>query len=335
MAQTQESTHATIDHIARSTLCVPNFAQDAITHAGDEGFSDVLRKYFVSTENNASERLVAMKEKLRDASTHDFWSILMEEMCEITGSQCGFVAKRMLVDDSHTAVEMPPLGEPGSCLMGVAFYVNDGQEVKKLFRDYQFHAYGAPCAYMKHDKVFIVPERMMDLVPNNPNAGSLPWKESDAYIGIPLFADGKCFAHFGMIWSSEGNARRNLGWGYIEMFMHALEDLVIERILSGRSFAKEPEPEAKPVERVIPLDAITAAQSLRPYARSLSHELRTPMQGVVGMLDIMYSAVLEGIDTQRSEKVKAVFRELKENIEQAQGRSSKKHSWLLLNLIQS
>lgn len=322
MPQTRESTRATINHIARSTLCVPSFAQDAITHAGDDGFHDVLRQYFDSPVNNASEQLVALKNNLRKASTYDFWSILMEGMCSITGAQCGFVAKRMLVDDRNTAVEMPPLGEPGSCLMGVAFYVDDGLEIKKLYRDYQFNAYGAPCAYMKHDKVFIVPERMMELVPNNPNADSLPWKESDAYIGIPLFAEGKCFAHFGMIWSAEGNRARTLNWEYIEVFMHALEDLVAERILAGRGFAREAEAPAKPLAKIIPLDAITAAQSLKPYARSLSHELRTPMQGVVGMLDIMYSAVLEGIDTQRSEKVKAVFRELKDNIEQAQGGST-------------
>ena len=66
----------------------------------------------------------------------------MEEMCDIVGAQCGFVAKRVLVDDENTAVEMPPIGEPGSCLLGVAFYLNGGHAVKQMYHDYRYHAYG-------------------------------------------------------------------------------------------------------------------------------------------------------------------------------------------------
>jgi signal transduction histidine kinase/AmiR/NasT family two-component response regulator len=304
--------------IARSTLCLPNFAQNIVTHHGDEGFSELLQRHFEVNENNAAEQLVDLKKTLSSASTYDFWTVLMNEMCKITGANVGFVAKRLLVDDQNTVVEMPPLGEPGSCLMGVAFYLNDGKGYENMLRDYQYTAYGAPCAYMKHDKVFVVPERLTELFPDNPN--KFPWEICDSYLGVPLFADGKCCGHFGMIWSDEGAKKRKLSWGFLEMFMHSLEDMVLQRMLEGRSFVREnPETQEK-AERMIPLDAITAAQSLKPYARSLSHELRTPMQGVVGMLDIMYSAVVEGIDTQKSEKVRAVFRELKENIEQAQGK---------------
>jgi hypothetical protein len=308
--------------IDRATLCLPDFARDSIVHGGDERFKDVLRQYFPTSESNATERLVDLKARLRKASTHDFWGILMEEMCDITGSQCGFVAKRMLVDDQDSAVEMPSLGEPGSCLMGVAFYVNNGSDTKELYRDYRYHAYGTPCAHMKHDKVFIVPERMTEFVPNNPNAASMPWKQSEAFIGVPLFSEeGKCFAHFGLIWSSEGAITRKLGWSFIEMFLHSLEDMILQRILEGRGFAKDvPEPESTPA-KVIPLSAITAAQSLKPYARSLSHELRTPMQGVVGMLDIMYSTVLDSIANQQSEMVRKVFKDLKSHIETVQGES--------------
>lgn len=153
-------------------------------------------------------------------------------------------------------------------------------------------------------------------MPNNPNA--LPFT-SEAYIGVPLFYEGKCFAHFGMIWSDEGAKKKDLGWGFIEMFLHSLEDMIIQRIVEGEGFAKEPVPEAQ--AKLIPLDAITASQSLKPYARSLSHELRTPMQGVVGMLDIMYSTVVGSMEAQSHDHVRAVFRDLKENIEQAQGKS--------------
>jgi len=301
----------------RASLCLPHFGKDSILHGGDEGFKDVLRQYFPSAESNASERLVDLKSRLRSASTHDFWGLLMEEMCDITGAQCGFVAKRMLVDDQDSAVEMPELGEPGSCLMGVAFYINNGSDVKQLYRDYRYHAYGTPCAHMKYDKIFIVPERMEEFVPNNPNP--MPWKHSEAFIGLPLFTEGKCFAHFGMIWSSEGAVTRKLGWTFIEMFLHSLEDMILARILEGRGFAKEMAPPDSAPAKIIPLSAITASQSLKPYARSLSHELRTPMQGVVGMLDIMYSTVLDAIATQQNDRVRDVFTDLKNHIEVVQG----------------
>ena len=223
----------------------------------------------------------------------------------------------MLVDDQDSAIEMPELGEPGSCLMGVAFYINNGADVKDMYRDYRYHAYGTPCAHMKHDKVFIVPERMTEFVRNNPNP--MPWKKSEAFIGLPLTAEGKCFAHFGMMWSSEGASKRKLSWPFIEMFMHSLEDIILERILEGRGFVKEAAaPESTPA-KVIPLSAITASQSLKPYARSLSHELRTPMQGVVGMLDIMYATVLDAIANQQSDRSRSVFEELKNHIEVVQG----------------
>jgi hypothetical protein len=177
----------------------------------------------------------------------------------------------------------------------------------------------SPFAHMKHDKVFVIPERMLEFVPNSPNA--LPWKQSEAFIGVPLFHRGKSFAHFGMIWSLEGASKRQLSWSFIEMFLHSLEDMILQRILEGRGFAKEPASPRSVPARIIPLDAITVSQSLKPYARSLSHELRTPMQGVVGMLDIMHSTVIDAMETQTSKRAKAVFEELKANIETVQGKT--------------
>jgi hypothetical protein len=303
--------------IDRASLCLPHFGKNSILHGGDEGFKDVLGQYFPSAESNASERLVDLKSRLRGASTHDFWAVLMEEMCDITGAQCGFVAKRMHVDDQDSAVEMPELGEPGSCLMGVAYYLTNGSDVNELYRDYRYHTYGTPYAHMKYDKIFIVPERMAEFVPNNPNP--MPGTHSEAFIGVPLFTEGKCFAHFGMAWSSEGASTRKLGWAFIEMFLHSLEDMILARILEGRGFAKEMVPPDSAPAEVIPLSAITASQSLKPYARSLSHELKTPMQGVVGMLDIMYSTVLDAIASQQNDRARDVFKDLKSHIEVVQG----------------
>jgi signal transduction histidine kinase len=70
---------------------------------------------------------------------------------------------------------------------------------------------------------------------------------------------------------------------------------------------------------VNPEHAIVATQSLKPYARSLSHELRTPMHGVIGMLDVMHAKVQEAIEAQDNPKIGIIFQALKENIEVVQG----------------
>ncbi|KAK5003049.1 hypothetical protein LTR28_010649, partial [Elasticomyces elasticus] len=171
---------------------------------------------------------------------------------------------------------------------------------------------------MRHDKIFIIPERLNDFIgPANPNKLPFP---GEAYMGVPLFAEGKCFAHFGVMWSAEGAAKRQLSWAYLEMMFHSLEDLILQRFLEGANFIKSA---ALPRQRhqVIPHEAVTAAQSLKPYARSLSHELRTPMQGVVGMLDVMYATVQEAAEGQTNMHTRQVFETLKENIEIVQDSS--------------
>ena len=291
-------------------------------HDGDTGFRETVQQHYSISENNAVEQLVRLKQKLAEASTYDFWSLLMEGMTRITSAQYGFVAKRILVDDQNSAVEMPPLGEPGSCLLGVAFYYNDGHQLTNLHRDYKYLAYGAPCHNMKHDKVFLIPDGLPAFVTNNPNEFPFP---TEAYLAVPLFAEGKCFAHFGMMWTEQGLKQLDLGWAYVEMLLHSLEDMILQRLVEGESFAKSAE-NNRPA-RVIPADAVTAAQSLKPYARSLSHELRTPMQGVVGMLDVMHATVQESLEGQSDPGVRRVFKTLRENIEVVQGKPVDRARW--------
>ena len=136
-----------------------------------------------------------------------------------------------------------------------------------------------------------------------------------------FFYQGKCFAHFGMMWTKTGLNQRDVSWGYLEMLLHALEDIIVDRLLTGRGFAKKASQQTASTSTVIPQTAITAQQSLKPYARSLSHELRTPMQGVVGMLDVMHATVQEAIEGQTSSKLRNIFQALKENIEVVQDSS--------------
>lgn len=302
--------------LERSSLCISSSKPGVASHAGERGFAEDVVKHFSAAENNAAEQLVKLKAELRIVDTETFWARLMEGMTEICHAQYGFVAKRILVDDHDSAIEMPPIGEPGSCLMGVAFYYNDGREIQGMHRDYKYLAWGAPCAHMRHDKVFLVPEKLGQFITNNPNAFPFP---TDAYLGVPLFAEEKCFAHFGMMWTEEGLEKRDVSWAFLEMLLHSLEDLILERLLAGESFAKNRTQEK--TTKVIPQEAITATQSLKPYARSLSHELRTPMQGVVGMLDVMHATVQEAIEGQSSAKLRNIFQALKENIEVVQDSS--------------
>ncbi len=67
---------------------------------------------------------------------------------------------------------------------------------------------------------------------------------------------------------------------------------------------------------------VPAAHFFKPYARSLSHELRTPMHGVIGMLDVMHATVQEAIESQQSFNIRSIFQALKENIEVVQGISA-------------
>lgn len=304
-----------VEMMERATLCVSGPHPGVAAHSGDEGFREVVEEHFSAAENNAVEELVQLKKRLREASTYDFWSLLMEGMTEISGGQYGFVTKRILVDDQDTAVEMPPIGEPGSCLLGVAFYYNDGHDLKDLHRDFKYLAYGAPCHHMKHDKVFLIPNKLQEFILNNPNSFPFP---TDAYLGIPLFLEGKCFGHFGMMWTQEGVRQKKLTWAYIEMLLHALEDLILERLEAGMGFSRGREGE--PRANIIPAEAVTAQQSLKPYARSLSHELRTPMQGVVGMLDVMHATVQESLEGQSDAMIRKVFKTLRDNIEVVQGK---------------
>ena len=306
--------------IERKSLCLPSVEPGVATQFGENGFVQNLTNHFVSAENNALEKIVQLKKELKTADTESFWSRLMEGVTDICHAQYGFVAKRVLTDDHNSAIEMPTIGDPGSCLLGVAFYYNDGDKQKGLHRDYKYLAWGAPCSYMKHDKVFLIPGNMSNFITYNPNALPFP---AEGYLGVPLFQDGKCFAHFGLMWAQEGLDKRDVSWGFMEMLLHTLEDLIVDRLIKGQGFSKPKNINMPRPHHVIPREAVSAAQSLKPYAKSLSHELRTPMQGVVGMLDVMHATVQEQIEGHSNSPVRQVFQALKDNIETVQDSSKR------------
>jgi signal transduction histidine kinase len=302
-------------------------------HSTDTAFTPAVSRLYSSPESDALEKLIRLKAELKGADIETFWLRLMEGMTDVCGAQYAFVAKRMLIEDPGCLVEMPPIGEPGSCVLGVAFYYNNGKQHKAMHRDYKILAWSNPCAHMKHDKVFLVPERMSEFILDNPN--QLPFT-AEGYLGVPLFYDGKCFAHFAVMWTQEGLNQRALSWPMMETILHSLEDLVVYRLINGESFVNARQqqkqqqllqtmtpPEPLSESAVVSLQVMAATQSLKPYAKSLSHELRTPMHGVVGMLDVMHATVQEQIEGQGNPKVRQVFQTLKENIETVQDSSQR------------
>lgn len=309
-----------VEVLERRSICFPRNgnSQDVIQY-GDPGFSQQLAKLYARPENTALEAVVALKTQLRHTPNEDFWTTVTQSMADILGAQMTFVVKRVLADDQDVAVEMPPWGDPGSCMMAAAFHYAGQDGTRRTLTNSKFHAWGCPCAYMRHDKVFLIPEGLPKYITNNPN--TLP-TQPDAYIAIPLHAEGKCFAHFGCMWSKDGSAQRKLSWAFTEMLLHTLEDMILDRFLqSSPALQTDLATDLKPAAKIIPHEAVTLAQSLRPYAPSLSHELRTPMQGVVGMLDVMHATVQEAVGDQKDPQLRNVFQCLKENIEVVQDSS--------------
>lgn len=307
------------DIIERQSLCLAQPLPGVVAQPGQNDFKEHLARVFDPAENNAAEQLVELKDALKNADTDTFWLLLTKGLAKIADAQYAFVSKRILVDDKDVPVELPPIGEPGACLMGEAFYINDDQGTGPgHLRNFKYHAYACPCAYMKHDKIFIIPERLNEFIVNNPNDLIIP---GEAFLGIPLFAEGKCFAHFGLMWGREGASRRTLSWGFLEMLLHSLEDMILERVLRGMNFAQSASAAPSIQTKIVPHEAVSVAQSLKPYARSLSHELRTPMQGVVGMLDVMMANLKEAAETMHVDsRTRKVLDTLKENIEAVQGK---------------
>jgi hypothetical protein len=306
------------DFDGRPSLCISQPVPNLVLHDGDEGFREELGKRYRSAESNAAEKMVRFKRALKATrSEEEFWLMATAGLADLTGGQYAWISKRMVVDDEDAAVEMPPLGQKGSCLMAQAMYYNDGKGNKGNMRNVKYHAYSCPCEFMRHDKIFLIPERLNEFIVDNPNKAGFV-VPAEAHLAVPLVdKDGKCFAHFGTMWSAEGLEKLQLSWAFIEMMFHSLEDVLLAGFLERGRFTSALKNSTK--NAVIPHEAVTAAQSLKPYARSLSHELRTPMQGVVGMLDIMYATVQEAAEGLNDQNIRAVFETLKENIEVVQG----------------
>ncbi|KAJ5229563.1 hypothetical protein N7489_010271 [Penicillium chrysogenum] len=275
---------------------------DGINTVHDDGDAQRnLGTWNDGAQTTAIEHLVTLKQGLRASDTELFWKRLMEDMTSITKAQYG--------------------GRRPS-LFGAAFYYNDGYQTVGLQRN-RYFAGGNPLLHMDHERPCLIPENLSSLVSFGDD--NLPFA-ADGYLAIPLFSAGKCLAHLGLMWSKDGLRHRNLSWSFLEMILHSLEDLIVQRLDPGEqvldAVLDSPttntfdfhDPQAAAFHEAADFNS----HPLKPYARSLSHELRTPMQGVVGMLDVMHATVREAMESKTPVKSGGIFQSLKEGIEMVQ-----------------
>ncbi|KAL3481645.1 hypothetical protein BJX99DRAFT_150531 [Aspergillus californicus] len=270
-------------------------------------------------EYAAIEQLAALKKSLRVLDLEPFWCKFLEHTASLCNAQYAFVARR--VRDDEAAIE---IGGHRPSVYGTAFYYNDGFQNIGIHR-HRYFAGGNPLFHMDLKKPCLIPENLSSF--NSFDKDKLPFA-AEGYLAIPLLSGDECLAYIGLMWSDIGLQGRKLSWSFLETVLFSLEDLVVQRIQEDNAFVKEQERLVAAAGGHNVVDETPASSShgatnfssqhLKPFARSLSHELRTPMQGIVGMLDVMHATVREALVGQASPKMAYVFQSLKESIEMVQ-----------------
>lgn len=302
--------------LPRMSLCLASETLDKSLHHGDTEFNTLLNKHFDKRESDAAERLVTLKNALKSPNTNLSWDKVLEELAMLTQAQCAFVSYEVENTNSDgTARDLIT-----KC------YYHDGSGNQALFKDRNHPAISAAYQHMKHGKVVVIPKGLRSVAQSIDTAFA-----AEALIAVPLSSGEHNVGHFGMIWTVQGLQKQTFSWSYIEMILHSLEDLIAGRVVDETALPTHSNDPASSV----PLEPVSHdvdphrkhasapaspifAHPLKPYAPSLSHELRTPMQGVVGMLDVMHANVEEAIDGRVTTKSFRLLQDLKENIELVQ-----------------
>lgn len=319
VADINSSTHA-----GNSPLCSSEINSPIPVCDRPADFTHQVARHFDDGQRNAIERLVRLKAVLREADPENFWNYLVEGLAAICNAQCAFVADNRKQYD----VEMGDGDNPSRSPHGIVLYYDNGYSIKGFLRNHNNLASYIPCASMGHDKAVLIPENLDGHM--GENASLLPFPLA-AYLAVPLPTTDKLRAHLGLMWTAEGLKKRDVSWAYLEMIMHSLEDLILQRIATEPNRAKSPQyhqiPDDSPRQlrpsfrKTVATPNYIGDSVFKPFARCLSHELRTPMQGVVGMLDVIHATVQETIQNQPDTKTLSTFEELRENIEAVQDSS--------------
>lgn len=303
--------------------CVPGDSSPATFRNSDAQTDPSISQHVRGPQNVAVDRLVKLKQGLRGLDAESFWTQLMEQLASLCDSQYAFVAHRIHDNEAAKGVE-----SRNPSLHGIAFYYNDGHGTVGMYRNRSF-AGGNPQFHMDHGKACLIPENLGSFISFDQD--KLPFA-AEGYLAVPLFSDTKYAAYLGLMWSGPGLQKRTLSWQFLQMILHSLEDLIVKRIADEANDVKLDRSirEAHTVSasqkmvddthlNLVQGHADFSSHALKPYARSLSHELRTPMQGIVGMLDVMHATVREAMLGKPPPTTGGVFQALKESIEMVQG----------------
>ncbi|KAL9089544.1 MAG: hypothetical protein Q9159_002496 [Coniocarpon cinnabarinum] len=281
---------------ARASICFGLPHRQDVALPGDPRFNDVLTAHYDDSALRAQEEAIALKQRAQACGAEDFWEVMCTGLADLLDAQLSFISTRV-THDRTTGNELPPIGEVGSYLNALGLYFHEpAKSVQGFSREVLYKAWDCPCSGMKHGKVFIIPSDADKFNPHNPNAQFLPF-ELEAYIGLPCILKGVCVGHFGVIWTKAGAARRALSWSAIESLLHSFEDMVQARIMAYI------EKDSLAHWRSLPAETTSSEQrssldSFKPYAQILSHELRTPMQGIVGPLDLIQATIRQAAEGQ-------------------------------------
>ncbi|KAJ5666065.1 CheY-like superfamily [Penicillium maclennaniae] len=266
--------------------CKSEAANDGLATVNEDGnphFDASGRSWNDGAQTTAIEHLVTLKEGLHTPDTELFWKRLMEDITSMGKAQYGFVARRV-----HGGEPMAELQGRRPILFGAAFYFNDGYQAVGMQR-HRYFAGGNPLLHMDLERPCLIPENLKSLVAFRDDQLPFP---AEAYLAIPLFFGG------------------------------IVQRLLLDEEFTGQSLDSDATSDTSIVQNSQTVSFDDAfdftSQPLKPYARSLSHELRTPMQGVVGMLDVMHATVREAMESKTPVKSGGIFQALKEGIEMVQ-----------------
>lgn len=117
-----------------------------------------------------------------------------------------------------------------------------------------------------------------------------------------------------LMWTERGARERILGWPYVELLCQALEGVIEQRMLAE---AECKLPTNLPVLSAPP-SVSTQSSRLAKQAGLLSHELRTPMQGIIGTLDLMHHSIEMARDAVQQADAPNYFEGLHQDIEALQ-----------------
>jgi hypothetical protein len=270
-----------VQRSARETFCISNSREHVVLQSGDHAFDHQVSRFYTSPESVVLEKLLLAKATIRHSRRNDsFWSKATELLSDLTGAQYAFISRRMDVDDDMNQTPLPPMGDPGSCLMGMSILYTDPKGDRQSWSNSKYLAYSSPCEHMRYNKVFLIPERMSEVVPNNQN--QLP-ESPEGYLAVPLSSlapgQGPSFGHFGVMWTQKGLDERLLSFSFLEMVLHSLEDVILQAFADqGLSTPMRSVMERVSFPSIVRQSSGKTPNSFKPFAPSLSHELRTPIQ---------------------------------------------------------